>query len=414
MTSASRSSQMLVQVQSTPVGVLDRNRSGLVTFRPDSGWLDGGQRPRLGLGMLQSPGPRTAGTGLPAWFENLLPEDGSALRRRLCAHLQLRPNDSPALLRHLGDDLPGAVRVHGDLDVAQAPEDSTPAADRLRFSLAGMQLKFSMVQADGRFALPSRGTTGHWIVKLPGQSLPELSEVEHATMAWAGAFGLDVPEHHVIELEQLDGLPDDLALPAHRAFAVRRFDRSESGERAHQEDFAQALELMPGDKYAERGSAQVTCASLARLVQDACRSDALDDFLRRLAFVLASGNGDAHLKNWTFQWFEDGLATLSPCYDQVATIAWSPFGWSARRSPRLALAFGTTRHFDRIDRAQLQRFADRAGLSAQTQNRFLDHLADALDAWPQVEPDAPARMQEAIATHRNRVPLIRDILQKRP
>jgi len=399
--------RLIISVRGTVIGALTRNRSGLSTFTPDRAWLDGGQRPPLGLAVLRDPAPRRAGTGLPTWFENLLPEADSALRGRICRQQVLRRTDSPALLRLLGDDLPGAVRVRGELDEADLPDGANPAPGLLRFSLAGMQLKFSMVQSGARFDRPARDESGHWIVKLPGSALPELPQVEAATMTWAKVSGLEVPTHRVIDVEQLEGLPAGVVGESRHAFAIERFDRAASGERIHQEDFAQALELLPHEKYADGGHRQVTYAGLATLIRDTCGEDALDDLLHRLAFVIGSGNGDAHLKNWSFQWFEGHTPRLSPSYDQVATICWPEYGWPTRGGPALALAlaFGRTRRFGRIDRAQLDAFCARTG-GGDDRERFLAHLEGILAAWLRPEMDVPARMRTAMVEHHRRVPLL--------
>jgi len=46
-----------------------------------------------------------------------------------------------------------------------------------------------------------------------------------------------------------------------------------------------------------------------------------DEVVRRIAFQVLIGNGDAHLKNWSFVYPDGTSARLSPPYDLVATIA---------------------------------------------------------------------------------------------
>src|SRR5207302_1143369 len=123
------------------------------------------------------------GTGLLPWFENLLPEPGSELRRRICAVHGLRDGQSFALLAALGRDLVGAVEVastgdaSGD-DAGEAHAEDTESRGGMPgaslqviqhlSSLAGMQLKFSMSMLHERLVLPARGSGRQWIVKLPG------------------------------------------------------------------------------------------------------------------------------------------------------------------------------------------------------------------------------------------------------
>lgn len=103
-----------VVVSGALVGRLSRNRHGATHWEPDEAWVRGGQHPRLSYSTLVDPSPRVSGTGLPAWFENLLPEPDSALRARLSKLHGVRETDSLGLLRALGPDLPGAVELLSD------------------------------------------------------------------------------------------------------------------------------------------------------------------------------------------------------------------------------------------------------------------------------------------------------------
>lgn len=78
-----------VSVSGHAVGELLQTRDGLVQWVPDSVW-DTTQTPRLGLDFLRERGPRAHASTLPAWFDNLLPERDSSLRKRLAALHHLR------------------------------------------------------------------------------------------------------------------------------------------------------------------------------------------------------------------------------------------------------------------------------------------------------------------------------------
>ena len=409
-----------VRVYGIRVGGLQRDAHGTVRFTPDRTWLEGGQHPVLGLAMLTSPRVRAATAGLPEWFENLLPEPDSALRRWLCRGLGLEDRDSPGLLAALGADLPGAVEVGGTLGTtehlpdpdARGPEPQSSGSSQLsmlRFSLAGLQLKLSMHQAGDRFVLPARGDTGRWILKVPGPRFDELPEVEAATMTWAGATGLTVPRFVVQPRDAIEGVDPALLVGVERVFAIERFDRSVDG-RVHQEDLAQVLEIRPEHKYGDSGPRKIGYDGVARLVADACGAAAGVEFVDRLAFVVASGNDDAHLKNWSLQWGHEHRPWLSPCYDMVSTIAWPTelHGWTAPDGPTMALALGRVRRFASLDRAALRRFAQRSGI-ADAEGRFIAALERSRDAWPSVVDSAVARMRKALVDHWQRVPLLREL-----
>ena len=392
-------------VSGTRVGGLERDRDGRVWFQPDRTWLAEGGLPSLGVAFERDRSPRRAGTGLPVWFEHLLPASGGPLRRRICSAHALRETDGAGLLKVLGRDLPGAIEILGD---AHEPvwEPDAPLDLKIGFSLPGMQLKFSLAEAGHRFTLPARGVEGAWIVKLPSEDRPDLPLVEHVTMRWAQAAGFPVPDTRVVPTSDIDGLGDRLVERIPSALAIRRFDRRPDRRRVHQEDFAQALEIGPDHIYGNTGGERVSNDGLLRLVRDAAGEDAAEQFVRRLAFTVASGNTDAHLKNWSFQWMDGLRPRLSPLYDQVATVTWAPYGWQGEARPTLALAIGRCRSLEDLTAKHVSSFADRGGVPAAIP-WFDDALRRSRDAWEVVSPSAPEPMARAIQEHWQKVPLLR-------
>lgn len=254
--------------------------------------------------------------------------------------------------------------------------------------------------------LPAKDELGDWYVKLAGPRYNDLPSVEAATMSWARAVGLDVPEHRLVPVEHLFDVDPGFALGTVTAFAIQRFDRV-AGRRIHQEDFAQVLEIHPFDKYGGVGRLAVSYDSLTRLVTDACGDDARREFVSRLAFMIASGNDDAHLKNWSFQWLPgQARPRLSPCYDLVATVAWPEFGWSTNAEPELALPFARSKRLADLDAARVAAFAQRARAPDGVEI-FMAALERAREAWRGVEADAPERMRTALQEHWSRVPVLR-------
>ena len=145
--------------------------------------------PVLGQAFEDAPARvRVARMDVPPWFSNLLPEMDSPLRRLVADQFGEKSVRSFPLLLALGEDLPGAVIVRPDDGVAPAvsgPEPGSERIGRLAFSLAGVQLKFSMAREGRRFTLPMSGTGGGWIVKLPDRAFRDVPANEHAMMQWA-------------------------------------------------------------------------------------------------------------------------------------------------------------------------------------------------------------------------------------
>ncbi len=419
---ATFASPLAVYLPGQHVGRLERSRSGLTVWTPERAWEQRNQRPRLGVAFLRTPGQRQAGTGLPPWFENLLPENGSALRERLCSTHGIRETDSFRLLRAIGADLSGAVEIMSSTEAPGEDDDASPTerdddpareaslSERLRFSLAGMQLKFSMSMANERLALGARGRGGQWIVKLPGYRYLELPEVECATMTWAKNAGFDVPKHFTVATDKLDGVPDSWWEGIPRAFAIERFDRRDDGSKIHQEDLCQAFELLPLHKYGDTGARRISLDGALRFVTDVAGEESGREMARRIGFVIACGNDDAHLKNWSLLWGNADRPNLTPCYDLVATVSWPDFhGWNTQRGPSLALKLGSERRFSRLNTFVLDRHVA-ASQCSWAKAEILAGIARARDAWAASQYEMPEIMRAALRTHWSNVPLLSDMI----
>jgi serine/threonine-protein kinase HipA len=144
-----------------------------------------------------------------------------------------------------------------------------------------------------------------------------------------------------------------------------------AGRRIHQEDLAQVTGLPPRLKYDH-----VTYEQLARIIVGIAGPEAYDEFIRRLAFVIASGNTDAHLKNWSLV-YPDGIrAELSPLYDQVSTIAWPEL------KPELALKLAGLKNLFQIDEKAFLKLAAKAGEEGdRTVSLLRSSLERIADAW---------------------------------
>ncbi|GAA4392027.1 type II toxin-antitoxin system HipA family toxin [Tsukamurella soli] len=361
-------------------------RGDVTRFLFADDYWDRANRRVLGVWFEDHPGasPRSA-LRLPQWFSNLLPEgrlrDWIARERRVSAQREIE------LLLQIGHDLPGAVTVieggtareWTEDEVAPQWDDEAPGP--WKFSLAGVGMKFSMVQAGDRLVLPARDVLGRWIVKLPDTGFADIPANEAAMMSLAELAGLDVPEHRLVHRDELGPLPPGAwqASEAH-AYAVRRFDRAD-GERIHIEDFAQVRGKYPGDTEKYQG----TFETVAALCYRGTDLRALREWARRVAFNLAIGNGDAHLKNWSLIYPDGRHPTLSPVYDLVSTRSHLP-------DDDLGLKFTGTRNVDRVSPGGFAVVEGRLGvdgggleeIAAETVRAVIENAPGVADRYPVV------------------------------
>ncbi|NKQ53544.1 type II toxin-antitoxin system HipA family toxin [Amycolatopsis sp. K13G38] len=319
------------------------------------------------LGLWFEDDPRRspqAALRLPAWFSNLLPE--GALRQWIARDQGVSADRELQLLLRIGRDLPGAVQVipadEGDpvqpeLLGEVIPDTSTtsPKAGQLKFSLAGVGLKFSLLKKGERLTIPAGDAVGDWIVKFPDPHYRDVPANEFATMSLAGRVGITIPEVNLVHRDELPPL-DRIVWPGSetQAYAVARFDRGPGGQRIHIEDFAQVRGFYADDKYS--GSFE-TVAALVYRNRD---RTALQEFVRRLTFNLLVGNGDAHLKNWSLIYADGRVPTLSPAYDLVSTGPYFP----ENTPDDFGLKFGGTKVAERIGRGAFQKLQQRLGVTS--------------------------------------------------
>ena len=172
-----------------------------------------------------------------------------------------------------------------------------------KMSISGVQPKLPVKLADRENdpRLEVTGEGGQYILKPQVQAFANLPENEELCMTIAEDIGINVPAHCLVHLK-------DKSL----AYVVRRFDRK-GRRKVHQEDFSQILEK--DDKYS--GSVE----EIGRKLKDVSEVPGLDVqlFFERVVFNFLIGNGDAHVKNYSVIYNEEGLARLAPAYDLVCS-----------------------------------------------------------------------------------------------
>lgn len=317
-----------VYLNDTPVGTLTLLSSGNTFFAFDEHYLKAADQPTLSQSFFRPSGElipesKASAGKLPPFFANLLPE--GHMRLHLAERGNIKPSHEFRLIELLGQDLPGAIIVtpmDGSPANLAIPEATQPdqGIQPLRFSLADVQLKFSAIaERRGGLTIPASGIGGDWIVKLPARNYTHVPENEYAIMDLASRIGIPVPEIRLIPLTDIDNLPEMGILAGKQALAVKRFDRMLSGKRIHIEDFAQVYNIVPEKKYEG-----VSFAGIANMVWTLTGETGLTDFIRRLTFTILAGNGDMHLKNWSFIYEDGETPVLAPAYDLLSTIPYIP------------------------------------------------------------------------------------------
>ena len=352
------------------------------------GYWETADRRSLGLCFEQNrSGGKASAVKLPPWFSNLLPE--GPLRKWIAKDRGVKTERELELLLRIGGDLPGAVVVkegerrqgEGSFE-SQSRDDDVESPSVMKFSLAGVGIKLSMTQKGGRFVLPVKDELGKWILKFPDPEYARIPANEDAMMTLAGMCGIEVPEHHLVHRDEIEASLDHLWKSSEDvAYVVRRFDRDGSGGRIHIEDFAQVRGIPSGDSEKYQGSFE-TVGALCYRDYDL---EALRQWARRIAFNLAIGNGDAHLKNWSLIYPDGRRPTLSPAYDLVSTAI-------HMRDENLGLKFNGTREFGRVRSGGFARLekkleadgADLESLAEETVNAVLGNLEAMRDRYTDV------------------------------
>jgi serine/threonine-protein kinase HipA len=319
----------------------------------------------------------------------------------------------PLLARLGADDLPGAVMVvpsdeHGhttELPAQEAEPEHPAQPDPLRkFSLAGLQLKFS-VQKDNRgWTIPVSGQAGNEILKLPDsrpgyQGVPE---AEFAAMTLAAAAGINTPAVELVDARQVKGLGQGVSNTPGLSFAVSRFDRTSTGQRVHAEELAQILDI-PTNRSGGARDPKYTRANfetIAGHISNLVGPSAVAEVIRRIVLNVLVGNGDAHLKNWKIIYPDGSTPELSPVYDVVPTVLFIP-------DDHLGLNLNGSKQFTAVTSASFGPLGERSGLSAAEVRTVVAASVEAVMAnWPLLRELLPAAKYQALTERLGSLPLV--------
>lgn len=349
--------------------------------------------------------PWTKNQRLHPMLSNLLPE--GSLRELVAQRLKVHVDSEFNILSYLGEDLPGALVVepmapedvpesvlvqlagaHGKAKAVEFNRNLLSTGDREnKFSLAGVQIKFSMKEMDGRYNLTNGTVLGDWIIKTPSTKHKDVPLNEYSAMTLAALAGVDIPDIRLIDLSKLDNLPQ-INLPNEKqAFAIKRFDRH-GDLRVHMEDFAQVLVKYPHEKYNSANYEQI-----GNIIFKYCGDGIADaqQFARRLLVNILLANGDAHLKNWSLLYLDKITPRLSPAYDILTTSVYID------DEKHLALNLGKTKQWQEISLTQFQAWAIKSKIPWRAIKPHLDDVINkAKSLWPESLTNLPMNEEHKI------------------
>jgi len=368
------------------VGNLVQDEHGQMTFDYTETWMKNPAATALShsLPLTQKHFNRNACRG---FFAGILPEE--AARKIVAQNLGISAKNDYAMLERIGGECAGAVtfmpagsklperehryRALTDKELTEIlkalPRRPLMAGDEgVRLSLAGAQDKIAVHVSENRISIPLGGAPSTHILKPAIERFEGVVFNEAFCMKVARAIGMNTAHVEARNVEGIDYL------------LVQRYDRTTSADgpnaaltlkREHQEDFCQALGIVPENKYqAEGGPSLKQCFALIRDASSAPVID-LQAFLDAVIFNFLIGNHDAHGKNFSLI-YSGGQTRLAPLYDLLSTSYYSEL------SPNMAMKIGGEYASASITAKHFERLAEDAGLAKPMVKRRVPELAESI------------------------------------
>jgi serine/threonine-protein kinase HipA len=210
-------------------------------------------------------------------------------------------------------------------------------------SLGGARPKANFTETDSSL----------WIGKFPARDdVRDVGAWEYVVHGLAAKAGIDVPAAKVVRLN------NDF-----HTYCVQRFDRVNGARRF----YASAMTLLR--KEHSEGTSYLELAQFLRANGDGARADEdLEQLFRRVAFNVAVGNRDDHLRNHGFVLGDTGWR-LAPAFDVNPNTDKGEHVLNIDDSdnrPSLGTVLGTAKFY---------------GLSAERATRIIDEVASTIDRW---------------------------------
>ena len=345
-------------------GTLERRSQARLRFSYSKSWVE-----ELGAPIsLSLPVRDTAydHEDCAPFFEGLLPE-GEFLKA-ISRTLHVSARNPFQLLAEIGGECAGAISVGPPEGPVPGRREAPPRwledrelgkllselpdrpllatideEDGFRISLAGAQDKVGVLFKEDRVGLSRGNPPSTHIVKAPIPGVPNSVANE--------AFCMTLAHHANLEV----AAAEPRSANGSRYLLVTRYDRNASQPpdgRLHQEDFCQALGLVPAVKYENEGGPGIgDCGNLIREHSAAPARDIIA-FLHALLFNFLIGNNDAHSKNYSLLLDGPGSIRMAPLYDLLSIAAIDG------ASRNLAMKYGGEKRARFLRRRHIRRLAD--------------------------------------------------------
>ena len=370
------------------VGYLIQDEHGQLAFEYAESWLATPGATALSQSLpLQA--ERFTRNECRGFFAGILPEESK--REIIAKNLGISAKNDFSMLEQIGGECAGAVtfipagkhlparddhyRLLSNLELAgilrELPRRPLMAGEEgIRLSLAGAQDKIAVHLSEGKISIPLGGAPSTHILKPAIERFEGLVYNEALCMRLAHAIGLNVANTEIGNADGIDYL------------LVERYDRILSTGipprllRMHQEDFCQALNIVPENKYQNEGGPSLKqCFAILREVSTSAVRD-LQALLDAVIFNFLIGNHDAHGKNFSLLYTGEvtpGRAThLAPLYDLLSTVYYPEL------AKKMAMKLGGEYLSDKVLPLHFEKLAEEAGLAKPLVKRRVLQLAEAI------------------------------------
>lgn len=380
------------------VGNLIQDEHGQMSFAYAQAWLNDTAAVALSysLPLRKEPFSRNSCRG---FFAGILPDESK--REIIAGNLGISARNDYAMLERIGGECAGAVTfMPQGTDLPKPDHDHRPLTSEeltkilkalpsrplmageegVRLSLAGAQDKIAVHVSGDLISLPLNGAPSTHILKPAIERFARVVFNEALCMNLARAIGTNAARVQTRQVEGIDYL------------LVERYDRSASSDpatgvttlrREHQEDFCQALGIVPENKYQAEGGPSLKQSF--DLLRDASAAPVIDlqALLDAVMFNFLIGNNDAHGKNFSLL-YSGGQIRLAPLYDLLST------SYYPELSAKMAMKIGGEYLSSAVVPKHFEQLAAEAGLAKPLLKRRLQEIAEAIASkLPEVTSQYP-------------------------